>query len=38
MNYYPGRKNLADVLSLLLIDKDIEKEIVEKNWKILDKL
>lgn len=38
INYYSRSKNLANVLSQSLIDKDIEKEMVEKNWKILNKL
>lgn len=38
INYSFGTKNLADVLSRPLTDKDAKKELVKQNWKILDKL
>lgn len=38
IDYHPGRKNPADVLSQPLTDKDAEKELFEQNQKILNKL
>ena len=38
IDYRPGTKNPADALSRPLTDEDAEKELVEQNRKILDKL
>lgn len=38
IDYRPGTKNPADALSRPLADEDAEKELVEQNRRILDKL
>lgn len=38
IDYCPGTKNLTDILSRSLINKNAKKELVKQNQKILDKL